>query len=105
MPGAFLFFIDVVGIEKFFSDGVPLAIFVELAIEARQVTVVAGGAGLFYFDNERVFVAVGVNCLYFLRVPGRFAFHPVFLAASRPEVRLTRFNRVTQRGCVHVGDH
>ena len=65
----------------------------------------AGGAVLLDFNDKGIFVAVGVDGFDFLGVPGGLAFHPIFLTASGPEVRLAGLDGIAERVGVHIGDH
>ncbi len=62
-------------------------------------------ARLFYFDEERVLVAVIENVLDALYVSGGFSLLPEFAAGAAPEPGEPGLNRSPQRFGVHVGNH
>jgi len=63
------------------------------------------GADLLNLDQERVSIAIKSDVFDRLRVPARFALHPVLLSRPAPEMGFARSNRFFQRGAVHPRHH
>ena len=68
LPSLGLLLVDFVGVEEFLRGNIPAALVVEFSIEAGEIPLVAGSAVLGDLNDERVFVAIGIDRLDVLGV-------------------------------------
>lgn len=73
--------------------------------KAGALSGMAGGSGLFDFDEKRVLIAVVENFPYALNVAGSLALLPKLPARAAPIPGEAAFNGFPERGGVHVRYH
>src|SRR4051812_8185617 len=101
-PAPLLLSVNLFGrLELRLRDLELLAAVLDGAEETRLIPLVAGRAGLFHLDQQRVAIAIKSNVAHDLRVTAALAFHPEFLPRPAPKMGLARRNGRFQRSPVH----
>lgn len=105
LSGRVIIAVHFVRVEYLLGDNFHLAAWSDLAIKARTITFMTGSSMLDDLDEQRIGVAIDVNSLDFLNVPGALSLHPQFTPASRPEMGLAGFKGFLERLGIHVRHH
>ena len=86
-------------------DCLPCALLPNFVKTAFSPSMTGNAAILFNQHDHRVAIAIQAQFMYFLRMSGLFALHPLFLAGTAVIVGKTGFYSFLQGFGVHSGNH